>query len=553
MIDLHETDVDGVRCFWVNSNRPTLAASLVFRAGIVDEPFHRHGWIHLLEHLCLHGRAGGTLSVNGSVSPLVTTFDLHGQVEDVVERLGAITRWLAAPDPNDLEREINVLRAESRTRGGAAADALVWRYGSHGPGLAGIEEFGLARVDPGELSAWAGEFFTSSNAALALDGPPPAGLALDLAPGSARRLIPSAIPCENDLPGLYVVPEGLVVSGTARRSTEAMVLPPVLERLLRERMRDREGASYAPWCNYEPVDAETAVILAGCDLNEALSTSGARIAHEIVSKVADQGPDQELVREVVDLLTQAMRDPYNMAMFAWRAANRAVSGLDPETPEQVLDEAANIEADDLVAPAISLRDTLMVGAVRGADIPAGMTELTRPQTWRREGNVFRHQNWPADASRVSIDSDLIQLYDETIVNTVAAKDVVGLLTYPDGVRTLVARDAWNLTIDPDEWRRGSHVAALIDDLVPTQLHLPQPAASWGDPPPRQGTVKRWWIGFRRSLRTPAALRVYIGCLVLLGLVTLARPSIATLFVGMAIYGAVRELRAVNARRRGDGP
>jgi len=135
MTELFETYVDGVRCFWVNSGRPTLAAMLMFRYGGADEPLPESGWQHLLEHLALHGRGGGTLAVNGSVTPLLTTFEAHGPVDQVVDHLSSLSRWLAAPDVGDLDRERNVLAAESATRGSAVLRALSWRYVARGPGV----------------------------------------------------------------------------------------------------------------------------------------------------------------------------------------------------------------------------------------------------------------------------------------------------------------------------------------------------------------------------------------------------------------------------------
>ena len=38
MTVVKETSIDDVRCFWVETNRPTLRASLMFRQGLADEP-----------------------------------------------------------------------------------------------------------------------------------------------------------------------------------------------------------------------------------------------------------------------------------------------------------------------------------------------------------------------------------------------------------------------------------------------------------------------------------------------------------------------------------
>ena len=65
---VRETVVDGVRTMWVDSGRPTLLATLMFRAGRADEVLTTAGWLHLLEHLALHGLHRGSLAVNGSVA-----------------------------------------------------------------------------------------------------------------------------------------------------------------------------------------------------------------------------------------------------------------------------------------------------------------------------------------------------------------------------------------------------------------------------------------------------------------------------------------------------
>lgn len=119
MFALHETEVDGVRCFWVETDRPTLSAQLIFRQGMADEWLNESGWLHMLEHLSLHGRGGGTLQVNGSVSLLHTSFTAHGPAERVGAHFSDLTQWLSAPTFHEFERERGVLQAESRLRGGS--------------------------------------------------------------------------------------------------------------------------------------------------------------------------------------------------------------------------------------------------------------------------------------------------------------------------------------------------------------------------------------------------------------------------------------------------
>src|SRR4051812_36516032 len=108
MAELFHDEVDGVPCFWVDTGRPTLTARLTFRQGAADERLTESGWLHLLEHLALRGRGGGTLQVNGSVGMLDTTFDAHGPAAAVAYHLEQVCRWLARPSFLDLQRERDV-------------------------------------------------------------------------------------------------------------------------------------------------------------------------------------------------------------------------------------------------------------------------------------------------------------------------------------------------------------------------------------------------------------------------------------------------------------
>lgn len=169
MTTVRQTAADQTPVFWAaGPTRETLSASLIFRAGWVDETLHTLGWLHLLEHLALHDRGTGTLHVNGSVSLLATRFDVHGPPDAVVDTLAAVCRWLADPQVERAEHEAGVLRAESALRGtgGEVGQALLWRYGPQGPGLAGYEELGLGQATPEGLRALAARAFTAGNAAL---------------------------------------------------------------------------------------------------------------------------------------------------------------------------------------------------------------------------------------------------------------------------------------------------------------------------------------------------------------------------------------------------
>jgi hypothetical protein len=242
MATYHESDV-GVRCFWVETGRPTLAARLMFRFGMADEAITESGWQHLLEHASLDslGR-GGRVDINGNVGLLETGFDFHGDPAGVVEHLGRLVEWLAAPRLDRLDHERGVLRAESDLRGTTPfGRALSWRYGARGPGLASYLEPGLGRATPEALADRAARVFVRDNAVLVLDGPPPEGLSIDLPPG-ALLPVPVATPVETD-PAGYEDVSGIVFSSTVPRDGDMWIGVQVLQRVLTERLRHGAGVA----------------------------------------------------------------------------------------------------------------------------------------------------------------------------------------------------------------------------------------------------------------------------------------------------------------------
>jgi hypothetical protein len=87
----------------------------------------------------------GHLDVNGSVGLLFTSFDVSGEPEAVARHLSAVARSLTRIEPATVEHEIRVLAAEERQRAsGPLQQALVWRFGMRGPGMADAGQVGLA-------------------------------------------------------------------------------------------------------------------------------------------------------------------------------------------------------------------------------------------------------------------------------------------------------------------------------------------------------------------------------------------------------------------------
>lgn len=490
MSSLHETEVDGVRCFWTDAQRPTLTARLMFRQGMADEVLSESGWLHLLEHLCLHGRGGGVLDVNGSVSILETQFDAHGPSGVVAEHLGGVCAWLARPDFGELNRERGVLRAEARLRGSAVTRALNWRYGAQGPGLVAYDEPGLALATAEALAERVARVFTAGNAVLALNGPPPAGLHLPLRPG---RFLPPrpAAPCENDV-GMYVDEAGLVLSGVVERSHAATWVPEIIQRALKQRLRDELGAAYSPSATYERVDSSHAVVVAGSDvLPEALPHLADRVL-DLVGQMASEPVPAQWIDQMRAARLQSLADPDIAGAQAWRAAYAVLVGDPAEDLSDLVEKTHTVDGDQIRHELTTFCDSLLLGLPGESAWRDQLPPLRFPSSQLTPGGAaFRSAEWPANRSILHLAADRISISDGERVIEAPIAELAGMYSFPDGGRHLVRQDGWSLRIEPQGWQRSAVIAGAVDAAVPSHLHLPQSAR---EVPVNKRTpwLVRWW-------------------------------------------------------------
>lgn len=522
MFELHTTEVDGVRCFWVDTGRSTLAARLVFRTGMADEWLHESGWTHLIEHLALHGRGGGALSINGTTGLLHTSFDAHGPSDLVVGHLDGLTQWLSRPEFGELEREKSVLSAENALRGsGPAQRALGQRYGSLGPGTAAYPEPGLSRATPGGLAHRAQWGFTSGNAALVLDGPPPAGLRLQL-PTGGLRTPPLAVPCGDTLPAAYGDEAGLVLSGVVPRSVAATFLPDLLHQGLHDRLRARAGAAYAPMAIYEPVDDERAVVIAWSDLLPTLLPSIADEALGLVRDLATMGPSPDQLRLIKEQRHQVMNDPYAASSIAYQAAHEFLRSRAPMAHEHLVDEMNAVGAKVIKEEARVFADTLMLG-LPSASAWSGQTARLHPPTLQPElrGDRRRHRDWPAAAARLVVNDRGVEVSDGKAARRVLLEDTTAVFGYPGGTRTLVSHDGWSVTVDPAAWHGGADAVATLDRHTPAHLALVRPAPEAPAAFQRRPFFGRWGACASRVMKPRAGSTLWQTVVPLLVVVGIA--------------------------------
>jgi zinc protease len=66
------------------------------------------------------------------------------------------------------------------------------------------------------------------------------------------------------------------------------------------------------------------------------------------------------------------------------------------------------------------------------------------------------------------------LQTEGSQTTAAYDELAGMITFPDGGRSLIRQDGYQVTVEPTLWHKGEQAVALVDSGVPRALHIPLP-------------------------------------------------------------------------------
>ena len=531
---VHETEIDGVLCFFVDMGRPLSSAHLLFRTGLADEPLHEAGWLHLLEHLTLLDRETLTRPVHGTTSMLLTRFDAYGSPEEVTERLRDLGRWLSDPDLRLLARERGVLQADAQTRTDPLVRSLPWRYGARGPGVTGFMGAGAVRATPELLTERAHRVFNQANAILVLDGPPPPGLRLPLSAGAYQEP-PVAEPVSRPLPASYVDDAGLTLSGVVRRTHVATFLPGLLERAIHDGLRQRTGGAYAPWSSMVEVDDLHAVVGCGSDVVPETHATAGPAGVDVLTRLVADGVPRAWVQEAVEqrlAWLQAAEAPFQVAR---EAAYAALSGRVPQSLEELLEEVRDTDPTELDRAVRDLRDSLLVGLPEGATVDAATPPLGFPEEEPLiSGHRHRHVNWPAEATTFAVGDGVVEHGTALAVRRLALTEVAAMFTWRDGTRELVGADGSRLEMDPHQWWGADELTHALDAAVPAELHLAMPDREVTFH--RMGVPQRAAKAFTRWASTRPGLSTMIAVCTLLGLWALVqgRAPVAGVFVAVAL-------------------
>jgi zinc protease len=554
-VSVRQSEVDGVRTFWVPSRSRTLRASLLFRMGMSDLTLTHHGRLHLLEHLALHGRESVSSPSNGEVGLLHTAFDIAGRPEQVVDFFTRLCRWLADPHFDDLDHERRVLTAEARQNvPGATARHLAWRYGARGPGVAAFWEYGLQHANADGLRTLAQEAFVSGNAVLALSGEPPADLRLPLREGR-RRPTSVAVGCQQPLPGGFTdAVNGVGLSGAVSRSTAATAFGRALHRELQRDIRGHSGMGYSAWSAYEVVDAETAVIATGMDI---LAEGRAGLVDRVqaqLRRLTDQGPNAADFVDDIEMTVRHFSDPSVDPWWSASAAARAdVLGGEPFDPDQQLDQLRCLTMDDLRQVAGQFQAGMLIGVDRGTD-HGTLQWLDLPPNGRRidEGRSYHAIERPVDLSVLTVGPRQIRMQDGDRWLTADPAEVEAAVAYGDGGRILIRSDGYQLSVEPSLWRQGHAAVKAIDALIPVDRVVAMPARP-ADRIPQPTVSRRDRNRYRLELTVthPVVLAMIAVLFGVTGVTDLAHEG-AYLFgpAVLAGVGAYYSSKRWRSRRRG---
>jgi hypothetical protein len=352
--------------------------------------------------------------------------------------------------------------------------------------------------------------------------------------------------------------DAVAFDAVVRRTTAASVFGALLDRRLHATLRRERGTSYAAWATYQPRDGDNGVVTAAAD---APPDKRDEVTEAFVDVLADAAAgviapdDLEAVRARA---REGLRHPEAAALVAVAAFN-LLTGGPILTARQVLEEieAVSVEAVQAVAEEALASGLLMLPAGQSVG-RAGFVPAPAWSSGAVGGRSFKSQDYPADRRRLVIGPDGLSLVDGRQIATVRFADCVGMLSWPDGARSLFGPDAMNVHLEPRLWRLPAAALAQLDLAIPADrvAHLPERPA---EALPRPST--RWPRRMRARLRSPATLGVVVPVVVALALlvvVVLAPNSngafdpgraLSTVITIALLSVAIRRVVRMRSRRR----
>ncbi|WP_327009861.1 insulinase family protein [Dactylosporangium sp. NBC_01737] len=479
---LHRTDVDGVATLLAPGSGP-MTAGLTFRVGLADEGAARIGITHLVEHLALHRHGVADYHYNGATGSVVTHFHMQGSESDIVTYLEMLCDSLANLPVQRLETEKAILRTEAAGRGGGVNRMLpMWRYGAQHYGLVSYPEWGIDRLGPDDVQAWASAWFTRANAVLWVSGDRiPPGLRLRL-PAGTLRPVPVASTILPATPAYFTgAAGGVVFDGITRRHPAGSVFALMLERELFRSLRQESGLSYAASAAYDPRGDGFAVVTAFAD---ALPEKQGAVVGGFVDVLAGFRVGRILQTEL-----DAVRAKRDEALRHRDAAADRLPGLatDLLTGARLrsLDELrASLHAvtlADVHAAALQVLGSGLLQVPSGSRADwAGFVAAPTTSTDAIPGHTYRAVD--GSGAALVLGADGVSVVDGECRATVRYRSCAVVHAWPDGARQLIGLDGIAVLVEPALFAAPADTTARIDRSVDPSIVLPMPARNPGDTP-----------------------------------------------------------------------
>lgn len=507
------TEIDGIPV--LSTPDGPVAAGITFRVGYADETLARHGITHLTEHLALHRLGVTDYHYNGATAPDVTSFFSQGSPETVTAYLTRVCEALADLPMERLELEKEILRTEADGRSRSVTDRLwLWRYGSRGPGLAALPEWGLGEIVADELRSWVARYFTRGNAVVWVSGMPlPDALRLPLPPGPRQPLpvIPEALPelpaCFPDLAGKFAY------QARVPRSVAGRMYTSLLQREMFRRLRQEGGYSYSVATGYEPAGVTTAEIYASADIADEREGAAVGAFVDVLASLRWGTIDPADLVEIRARLRSDLDHPMaESARLPGEAADLLIGGRLLQRDE-LLAEADAVTPQDVQQVAEQAAATALLLTPRG--LTAEWAGFHIAPNWSPapvSGPVVGAHGEPG--RQLVIGAEGVSETSQGNTVAVAYHDCQVMLAWPDGGRLLVGSDAISCAVEPTLYPLDPQALRYLDQRIPGSLVVRMPPRSPDDipappaPPPRPA-----------GLSGPARNRSIAG-IVVLGLLAL---------------------------------
>ena len=463
--EVHEFEVDGVRCFWSPSHG-AMTAGLIFGIGSIDERFGERGFAQIIAQLATP--ESQLANVAGRAEWTRTSFQATGPRDDVQDFLRMVLRSLNQMPYQGMENAAPELVRQSLIRSDMVTpEALSLIYGFQGPGTVSLPATGLLTPEAGEIDAWKQKFFVKENAAAFFHGPKPVDLSFnDLRSGRVyerralqRILHPSPMRHRTQCEG------PTVVAPIATSRTSSMIVE-IAEGRLRQRMAERVDPRVAVVAKLSELDGQVSLMNIAVDARPEHHDAVFEVMHTELHDLATSGPARsEILRTVkrMDDLHAGRLGDRSLVEVRDRARNFV-----NETHQSSYREFRS-ELPKLTATAVSypLLQSLSA-AMWTVPLESSAGESTIPNAPSSFRQVASRDPRDLRPRELRLGFDFIELrYDDRVKPLeVSSDELVGVVVYENGDVALWIENGRMIQFAPDEFGAGQAVGDYLSKLAP---------------------------------------------------------------------------------------